>query len=109
MGELFFSPKSDMAELAKTFRILREIRNRSDGFEQYSLLVLSKPITQGPVRLAWLKAFNIKTYHAILKPRLTKCHYSLLLEIDNMLSSTKCFDRAGALGVKGQPSVKFTR
>jgi ribosomal protein L11 methylase PrmA len=45
MGELFFSPKTDMAELAKAFRILREIKTKSDGFEQYSLLVMSKPIT----------------------------------------------------------------
>jgi hypothetical protein len=45
MGELFFSPKTDMAELAEAFRILREIKTKRDGFEQYSLLVMSKPIT----------------------------------------------------------------
>jgi hypothetical protein len=45
MGELFFSPKTDIAELAKAFRILREIKTKSDGFEQYSLLVMSKPLT----------------------------------------------------------------
>jgi hypothetical protein len=39
---LFFSPKIDIAELAKAFRIVREIRSKSDGFEQYSLLVMSK-------------------------------------------------------------------
>jgi SAM-dependent methyltransferase len=41
MGELFFSPKTDIAQLAKVFRILREIKPKSD-FGQYALLVMSK-------------------------------------------------------------------
>jgi hypothetical protein len=41
MGELFFSPKTDIAQLAKAFRILREIKPKS-GFGQYALLVMSK-------------------------------------------------------------------
>ena len=39
MGEFFFSPKTDMVQLSKEFRILREIKS---GFRQYMLLVLSK-------------------------------------------------------------------
>src|SRR5919108_4349000 len=35
MGELFFSPKTDIAQLAKVFRILREIKPKSD-FGQYA-------------------------------------------------------------------------
>jgi 16S rRNA G1207 methylase RsmC len=42
IGDLFFSPKTDIAELAKAFRIVREIKSKSDGFEQYSLLVMSE-------------------------------------------------------------------
>ena len=41
MGELFFSPKTDIAQLAKAFRILREIKSKS-GFGQYAVLVMSK-------------------------------------------------------------------
>ena len=41
MGELFFSPKVDIAQLTKVFRILREIKPKSD-FGQYALLVMSK-------------------------------------------------------------------
>jgi len=42
IGDLFFPPKTDIAELAKAFRIVREIKSKSDGFEQYSLLVMSE-------------------------------------------------------------------
>ena len=42
MGELFFSPKTDIAHLTKAFRILREIRPKRRGFGQYALLVMSK-------------------------------------------------------------------
>jgi cyclopropane fatty-acyl-phospholipid synthase-like methyltransferase len=42
MGELFFSPKTDIAHLAKTFRILRQIKSPKSGFGQYALLVMSK-------------------------------------------------------------------
>ena len=41
MGDLFFSPKADIAQLAKAFRILGEIKPKS-GFGQYALLVMSK-------------------------------------------------------------------
>ena len=41
IGELFFSPKTDIAHLSKTFRILREIKPKS-GFGRYALLVMSK-------------------------------------------------------------------
>jgi cyclopropane fatty-acyl-phospholipid synthase-like methyltransferase len=41
MGDLFFSPKTDIAQLTKAFRILREIKPKN-GFEQYALLVMSK-------------------------------------------------------------------
>jgi hypothetical protein len=41
MGDLFFSPKTDIAQLAKAFRILGEIKPKS-GFGQYALLVMSK-------------------------------------------------------------------
>ena len=42
MGDLFFSRTADIAKLAKEFRIVREIRTPKRGFEQYSLLVMSK-------------------------------------------------------------------
>jgi SAM-dependent methyltransferase len=42
MGELFFSPKTDIAHLAKTFRILRQIKSPQSDFGQYALLVMSK-------------------------------------------------------------------
>jgi 16S rRNA G1207 methylase RsmC len=42
IGDLFFSPKTDIAKLAKAFRIVREVKSKSDGFEQYSLLVMSE-------------------------------------------------------------------
>jgi cyclopropane fatty-acyl-phospholipid synthase-like methyltransferase len=41
MGDLLFSPKTDIAQLAKAFRILGEIKPKS-GFGQYALLVMSK-------------------------------------------------------------------
>jgi ribosomal protein L11 methylase PrmA len=41
MGDLFFSPRTDIAQLAKAFRIIREIKPKS-GFEHYALLVMSK-------------------------------------------------------------------
>jgi ribosomal protein L11 methylase PrmA len=41
-GDLFFSPKIDMALLAKGFNILRQIKPKNDGFEQYALLVMLK-------------------------------------------------------------------
>lgn len=41
MGDLFFSPKTDIAHLKKVFKILKEIKPKSD-FEQYALLVMSK-------------------------------------------------------------------
>lgn len=40
MGNLFFSPKADIAQLKKAFRILRQIKPKN-GFEQYVLLVMS--------------------------------------------------------------------
>jgi ribosomal protein L11 methylase PrmA len=48
MGDLFFSPKTDMAQLAKGFRILRQIKPKN-GFEQYGLLVMSRD--SGQVRM----------------------------------------------------------
>jgi ribosomal protein L11 methylase PrmA len=42
IGDLFFSCKTDIAELAKAFRIVREIRSTKSGFEHYALLVMSK-------------------------------------------------------------------
>jgi cyclopropane fatty-acyl-phospholipid synthase-like methyltransferase len=42
MGELFFSPKTDVARLSKDFRILREIKPTESGFEIYRLLVMKK-------------------------------------------------------------------
>jgi 16S rRNA G1207 methylase RsmC len=41
MGDLFFSPKTDIAQLEKAFRILRQIKAKN-GFEQYALLVMSR-------------------------------------------------------------------
>jgi cyclopropane fatty-acyl-phospholipid synthase-like methyltransferase len=41
MGDLFFSPKTDIAQLEKAFRILRQIKPKN-GFEQYALLLMSK-------------------------------------------------------------------
>jgi hypothetical protein len=41
MGDLFFSPQTDIAQLEKAFRILRQIKPKN-GFEQYALLVMSK-------------------------------------------------------------------
>jgi cyclopropane fatty-acyl-phospholipid synthase-like methyltransferase len=41
MGELFFSPKTDMDQLSKEFRILRDIKPKS-GLRQYTLLVMSR-------------------------------------------------------------------
>ena len=41
MGDLFFSPKTEIAHLEKAFRILRQIKPRN-GFRDYALLVMSK-------------------------------------------------------------------
>lgn len=41
MGELLFSPETDLARLSKMFRIVRKIKAES-GFSQYTLLVMSK-------------------------------------------------------------------
>jgi methyltransferase family protein len=41
IGEWFFSPKTDITYLSKTFRLLREIKPKS-GFGRYALLVMSK-------------------------------------------------------------------
>ena len=41
MGDLFFSHKTDVVELAKVFEIVREIRSPKSGFEHYALLVMS--------------------------------------------------------------------
>ena len=41
MGDLFFSPKTDIAQLTKTFRILRQIKPKN-GFRDYALLVMSR-------------------------------------------------------------------
>jgi hypothetical protein len=46
MGDLFFSPKTDITQLAKVFRILREIKSKKSGFGQYSLLVMSNDSRQ---------------------------------------------------------------
>jgi 16S rRNA G1207 methylase RsmC len=48
MGNLFFSPKADMAQLEKAFRILRQIKPKN-SFEQYVLLVMS--MDSGQVRM----------------------------------------------------------
>jgi 2-polyprenyl-3-methyl-5-hydroxy-6-metoxy-1,4-benzoquinol methylase len=42
IGDLFFSHKTDIAQLVKAFRILKEIRSPRSGFEQYALLMMSK-------------------------------------------------------------------
>jgi cyclopropane fatty-acyl-phospholipid synthase-like methyltransferase len=41
MGDLFFSPKTDLARLEKAFMILTQIKPKN-GFGQYALLVMSK-------------------------------------------------------------------
>jgi hypothetical protein len=41
MGDLFFSPKTEIAHLEKAFRILRQIKPKN-GFRDYALLVISK-------------------------------------------------------------------
>jgi 16S rRNA G1207 methylase RsmC len=41
MGDLFFSPKTDIAHLKKVFRILRQIKPKN-GFRDYALLVMSR-------------------------------------------------------------------
>jgi hypothetical protein len=41
MGDLFFSPKADIAYLEKAFRILRHIKPKK-GFRDYALLVMSR-------------------------------------------------------------------
>ncbi len=41
MGDIFFPRNTDLAQLVKEFWIVREIRTRKKGFEQYSLLVMS--------------------------------------------------------------------
>jgi hypothetical protein len=52
IGDLFFSPKSDIDQLMKAFRILREIKSSKSGFEQYVLLLMSKDSGQAYVELA---------------------------------------------------------
>lgn len=42
IGDLFFSRNTDLAQLVKEFWIVREIMTHKKGFEQYSLLVMSK-------------------------------------------------------------------
>jgi cyclopropane fatty-acyl-phospholipid synthase-like methyltransferase len=49
MGELFFSPKTDIVHLAKAFRILRQIKSPKSDFRQYALLVMSKDSGQAYV------------------------------------------------------------
>ena len=41
MGDLFFSPKPDIAQLEKAFRILRQIKPKN-GFRDHALLVMSR-------------------------------------------------------------------
>src|SRR5215831_17211245 len=41
IGDLFFSPETDIAHLEKAFRILRQIKPKN-GFRDYALLVMSK-------------------------------------------------------------------
>jgi hypothetical protein len=41
MGDLFFSPKTDIAQLEKAFRILRQIKPKN-SFGQYIVLVMSR-------------------------------------------------------------------
>jgi cyclopropane fatty-acyl-phospholipid synthase-like methyltransferase len=41
IGDLFFSPKTDTAQLEKAFRILRQIKPKN-GFRDYALLVMSR-------------------------------------------------------------------
>lgn len=40
IGDLFFSFKTDISWLAKIFRILRQIKSKNDGLEQYAILVV---------------------------------------------------------------------
>jgi cyclopropane fatty-acyl-phospholipid synthase-like methyltransferase len=49
MGELFFSPKTYIARIAKAFRIVREIKPPKSGFEHYALLVMSKDYEQARI------------------------------------------------------------
>lgn len=42
MGELFFSPKTDLEYLAKLFGILKETKLKNDDSGKYSMLVMSK-------------------------------------------------------------------
>ncbi len=41
MGDLFFSPKTDIAHLGKAFGLLRQIKPKN-GFRDYALLVMSR-------------------------------------------------------------------
>jgi len=41
MGDLFFSPKTEIAQLEKAFRMLRQIKPKN-GFRDYALLVMSR-------------------------------------------------------------------
>jgi hypothetical protein len=43
MGDLFSSPKTDIAHLEKAFRILRQIKPKN-GFRDYALLVMSRDL-----------------------------------------------------------------
>jgi SAM-dependent methyltransferase len=49
MGDLFFSPKTDIARIAKAFRIVREIKPPKSGFKHYALLVMSKDYEQARI------------------------------------------------------------
>jgi ribosomal protein L11 methylase PrmA len=49
MGDLFFSPRTDIAHLTKAFRILRQIKSPKSDFRQYALLVMSKDSEQAYV------------------------------------------------------------
>jgi hypothetical protein len=49
MGDLFFSPKTDIAQLEKAFRILRQIKPKNGFGQEYALLVMSKD--SGQVRM----------------------------------------------------------
>ena len=46
IGDLFFSRTTDIAKLVKEFGIIKEIRTPKRGFQQYSLLVMSKDFEQ---------------------------------------------------------------
>jgi len=55
MGDLFFSPKTDIAHLEKAFRILKQIRPKN-GFRDYALLVMSRD--SGQTSMNHIAVFN---------------------------------------------------